>query len=71
MFDLAAKTLQNAIKEKPGFDEEKKDLTYQLGCVLESMGKKDEAIEQFKIIYEMDISYKDVSAKVDAFYGGQ
>lgn len=71
MFDLAAKTLQNAIKEKPGFDEEKKDLTYQLGCVLESMGKKDEAIEQFKIIYEMDISYKDVSAKVDAFYAGQ
>jgi tetratricopeptide (TPR) repeat protein len=71
MFDLAAKTLQNAIKEKPGFDEEKKDLTYQLGCVLESMGKKEEAIEQFKIIYEMDISYKDVSAKVDAFYAGQ
>jgi len=71
MFDLAAKTLQNAIKEKPGFDEEKKELTYQLGCVLESMGKKEEAIEQFKIIYETDISYKDVSAKVDAYYAGQ
>ena len=71
MYDLAAKTLQNAIKEKPGFDDEKKDLTYQLGCVLESMGKKEEAIEQFKIIYESDISYKDVSAKVDAYYAGQ
>jgi predicted Zn-dependent protease len=71
MFDLAAKTLQNAIKEKPGFDEEKKDLTYQLGCVLESMGKKEEAIEQFKIIYESDISYRDVGAKVDAYYAGQ
>ena len=71
MFDLAAKTLQNAIKEKPGFDEEKKELTYQLGCVLESMGKKEEAIEQFKIIYETDISYKDVSAKVDAYYAAQ
>jgi len=71
MYDLAAKTLQNAIKEKPGFDDEKKDLTYQLGCVLESMGKKDEAIEQFKILYESDISYKDVAAKVDAYYAGQ
>ena len=71
MFDLAAKTLQNAIKERPGFDEEKKDLTYQLGCVLESMGKKDEAIEQFKILYESDISYRDVAAKVDAYYAGQ
>jgi tetratricopeptide (TPR) repeat protein len=71
MFDLAARTLQNAIKEKAVFDEEKKELTYNLGCVLESMGKKEEAIEQFKLIYELDISYKDVAAKVDAFYAGQ
>ena len=71
MFDLAARTLQNAIKEKPVFDEEKKELTYNLGSVLESMGKKDEAMEQFKLIYELDISYKDVAAKVDAFYAGQ
>lgn len=71
MFDLAARTLQNAIKEKPVFDEEKKELTYNLGCVLESMGKKEEAIEQFKLIYELDISYKDVAAKVDAFYAAQ
>jgi tetratricopeptide (TPR) repeat protein len=68
MFDLAARTLQNAIKEKPMFDDEKKDLVYNLGCVLENMGKKEEAVEQFKIIYEMDISYKDVAAKVDAYY---
>ena len=71
MFDLAARTLQNAIKEKPVFDDEKKDLIYNLGCVLETMGKKEEAIEQFKLIYEMDIGYKDVAAKVDAFYAGQ
>jgi len=71
MFDLAARTLQNAIKEKAVFDEEKKELTYNLGCVLESMGKKEEAMEQFKLIYELDISYKDVAAKVDAFYAAQ
>jgi tetratricopeptide (TPR) repeat protein len=71
MYDLAAKTLQNAIKEKVGFDDEKKDLIYNLGSVLESMDKKEEAIEQFKLIYETDIGYKDVAAKVDAFYAGQ
>jgi tetratricopeptide (TPR) repeat protein len=71
MFDLAARTLQNAIKEKPSFDDEKKDLIYNLGIVLESMGKKEDAIEQFKQIYEMDAGYKDVSAKVEAFYSGQ
>jgi tetratricopeptide (TPR) repeat protein len=71
MFDLAAENLQDAIKEKPVFDEEKKDLVYQLGTVLESMGKKNEAIEQFKLIYKVDASYRDVEAKVDAFYAGQ
>jgi tetratricopeptide (TPR) repeat protein len=70
-FDLAARTLQNAIKEKVVFDDEKKELVYNLGCVLESMGKKEEAIEQLKLIYEMDASYKNVAAKVDAFYAGQ
>ena len=71
MFDLAARTLQSAIKEKIVFDDEKKELVYNLGCVLENMGKKEEAIEQLKLIYEMDIGYKDVAAKVDAFYAGQ
>ncbi|MDQ6630997.1 MAG: tetratricopeptide repeat protein [Verrucomicrobiota bacterium] len=68
--DLAARTLQNAIKEKVVFDEEKKELIYELGCVLEKMGKPDEAIEQFKQIYEVDIGYRDVAAKVDAYYAG-
>ncbi len=71
MYDMAARRLEDALKEKPGFDEEKKDLIYNLGLVLEKMGKREEAIEQFKVIYETDIGYKDVAAKVDAFYAGQ
>ncbi len=68
MNDLAARTLQNAINEKQVFDDEKKDLVYQLGCVLEKIGKTSEAIEHFKTIYEIDIGYRDVAAKVDAYY---
>jgi tetratricopeptide (TPR) repeat protein len=71
MNDSAVRTLQNAIKEKPGFDDEKKDLIYNLGCVLEKMGKKSEAIEQFLQIYETDIGYRDVAAKVDSHYASQ
>jgi len=71
MFDMAAEYLQEAIKQKPVFDEEKKELVYNLGSVLESMDKKAEAVEQFKQIYKVDISYRDVEAKVDAFYSGQ
>jgi tetratricopeptide (TPR) repeat protein len=71
MNDLAARTFQNAIREKVLFDDEKKELIYQLGSVLEKMGKQDEAIEQFKQIYEVDIGYADVAAKVDAYYSGR
>ena len=71
MFDSAVRTLQNAIKEKVAFDDEKKDLIYQIGCVFEGMGKKAEANEQFVQIWETDAGYRDVAAKVDAFYAGQ
>jgi tetratricopeptide (TPR) repeat protein len=66
-WDMAVRSFQNALKEKPVFDEEKKELIYNLGSVLEAMGKKAEALEQFKLIYEVDIGYKDVMAKVDSF----
>ena len=46
-------------------------MIYNLGCVLEAMGKREEAVEQLKLIYETDIGYKDVAAKVDAYYSGQ
>lgn len=71
IYDLAARTLQTAIKEKLVFDDEKKELIYALGCVLEKMGKEADAIEQFKLIYEQDIGFKDVAAKIDAYYSGQ
>jgi tetratricopeptide (TPR) repeat protein len=70
MFDMAANTLQMALKEKPGFDEEKKELLYALASVLEKMGKKEEAIEHYKTIYQNDMGFKDVSAKIDAYYSG-
>jgi tetratricopeptide (TPR) repeat protein len=71
MNDLAAKKLEQAIAEKVVFDEEKMDITYALGSVLEKMGKKEEAIEQFKKIYEVDVSFKDVAKKVDDYYAAQ
>jgi len=71
MNDMAAKKLQEALKEKPIFDDEAKELTYHLGVVLEKMNRPQEAIEQFKLIYEQDIAYRDVMARVDQFYASQ
>ena len=68
MNDLAARKLQDALKGKQIFDEEAKDLHYQLGCVFDTMGRREDAMEHFKTIYEQDISYRDVMARVDAFY---
>jgi tetratricopeptide (TPR) repeat protein len=71
MNDLAARKIQEALKEKPGFDDEKKEMLYELGSVYEKMNKPDDAIEQFKQIYEADIGYRDVAAKVDAYYASR
>jgi tetratricopeptide (TPR) repeat protein len=71
MNELAIRTFESAIKEKLIFDEEKKDLIYNLGCVLEKAGKREEAIKQFEQIYAVDAAYKDVGPKMDAYYSSQ
>jgi tetratricopeptide (TPR) repeat protein len=71
MHDIASRTLQNAIREKPVFDDEKKDLVYELGDVLEKSGKANDAVEQFKLIYEIDIGFRDVADRVDRFYASK
>jgi len=71
MNDLAARKLQEALKEKVVFDDEKKEIHYQLGLMLEKMGRPNEAIEQFKIVYEADIGFRDVATKIDAYYASQ
>ena len=68
MYDLAARSFQSGIAEKIVFDQEKKELIYALGSVLDKQGKTEEAIAQFKLIYEVDIGFKDVAARVDAYY---
>jgi tetratricopeptide (TPR) repeat protein len=71
MNDMAARKLQAALKEKAGFDDERKELLYTLGCVLEKSGKVAEAITQFEQIYEVDMKFRDVAARVDAYHASQ
>lgn len=70
MNDLAATSLQTALKEKPVMDEEKKEMIYALGVILDKMGKKEESMNQFKEIYAVDAGYKDVSDRVEKYYSG-
>ncbi|MDR0532351.1 MAG: tetratricopeptide repeat protein [Verrucomicrobiales bacterium] len=68
MLDFAIKQFQTAASEIPGMDELKKEIIYNLGCVLNESGKTEEALNQFKLIYEVDSQYRDVAERVESSY---
>ena len=68
MHDMAVGMFEKGLQEKSAMDDQKKEMVYHLGCVYEEIGKMAEAMEQFKSIYEVDIGYRDVAAKVESEY---
>lgn len=68
MTDMAIHQLEEADKELVMMDETKKEILYMIGCLYETSGKKDKALESFKTIYEVDYGYKDVASKVESAY---
>jgi len=71
MVDIACRTLEEAVAELKVMDETKKNILYQLGLVYEKLGKKVEAVDVFKQIYEVDYGYRDVAKRVETFYSSQ
>jgi len=71
MLDLAIRRFSDAQGELPGLDDDlKKEITYNLGIALESNQQHPQALEEFKKIYEVDMAYRDVAARVESSYGG-
>lgn len=68
MLDLAAKQYALAASEIVAMDIVKKDAIYSLGVILEEMGKKAEALDEFKKIYEVDSQFRDIAERVEAAY---
>lgn len=68
MHDLAVTQFQKCITEMPVMDNLKKDVLYNLGAALDAAGKKEEALEAYKQIYQVDFSYRDVKNKVESGY---
>ncbi len=71
MFDMAVQRYKAAVELMPLLDGLKKDVLYELGIAFEKMGSVAEAIEQFKLIYDTDVGYRDVSQRIEAFYKKQ
>lgn len=67
-FDLAAEQFIAVKSEVTEPTEQKKDVLYELGSCYELQGETEKAIAEFKTLYSMDISYRDVSKKIDDFY---
>jgi tetratricopeptide (TPR) repeat protein len=66
--DVGLSQLQLAASELPTMDEVKKAVTYDLASVLENLGRLDEAAQQFKQIYLVDIRFRDIEERVSRLY---
>lgn len=66
---MAREQLEKATVDLAEMNDLKKEIFYELGSILESLGKPAEAVERYyKEIYQVDIGYKDVAAKIEAAY---
>ncbi len=66
--DMAVEQLALAKKEIPLMNELKKEAIYDLAQAYEQMGEEEAAINEYKIIYQADIGYRDVADKINSFY---
>jgi len=64
LFDLAENQLRKALEETPGMTGRTKDILYSLGLLKEKQGLTNEALAEYKKVYEVDINYQDVAEKM-------
>jgi len=68
-YDMAKEELGKAADELPQMNDLKKEIYYQLGTLLEKTGNFTEAAEKYyKEVYQADIGFKDVAAKIERAY---
>ncbi|MCH2207070.1 MAG: hypothetical protein MK132_14535 [Lentisphaerales bacterium] len=67
-YDIGIKEFESLLDEIEVMNEEKLDVLYDYAGALKEMGREDESMEQFKAIYEVDVSYRDVKEIMDNLY---
>ncbi|NOT29603.1 MAG: tetratricopeptide repeat protein [Planctomycetes bacterium] len=65
VLDLARKEYEHALQASDGKGERAKEILYNLGTIAEAQGNRDEARSFYVRIYEIDIGYRDVAAKME------
>jgi TolA-binding protein len=66
ILDLARKEFEHALQATDGKSERAKEILYNLGVIAEAQGNREEARSCYIRIYEIDIGYRDVAAKMGA-----
>ncbi len=69
-YDMAVDQLSSAVAELLVMDATKKDVLYELGAIAELQDDLPTALGHYKQIYQADIGYRDVAAKVESGYAG-
>ncbi len=67
-YDLAVEQLRDAVGQMVRMDKEKMAALYALGTTYEAAGDKDAAVECYKEIYQNNVNFRDVGAKIQASY---
>lgn len=70
MYDLAIEQFTLALENMREMTPIKKELIYNLAATYEAMGHIEKAVTEFKKIYTVDISFKDVAVKIEKTYRG-
>ena len=65
---MAIKQLSDANSELTVMDKTKKEVLYELGLIHDKVASKDDALNCFKQIYEVDYGYRDVAHRVESSY---
>ncbi len=65
--DLARKEYLHALEGHPSVDERAKEILYNLGALAEAEGNAADARAHYARIFEVDIGYRDVAAKMERF----
>jgi len=66
LFELALKQFDTALETAGSGGNRGKEIIYDLGDVCQRMGDDDAALSWFAKIYEIDINYRDVAAKIES-----
>lgn len=67
--DLAKEQFEKAAEELTEMNDLKKEIFYQLGSLLERAGDFEQAANRYyKEIYQVDINFRDVAAKIEKAY---